>query len=111
VNGQDFTIITDHASLKWLMSQSDLSSRLARWALKLQAYQFKIEQRRGKLIAVPGVLSRDHDCEFGLRSFQVVGIFRFGGTTLGSVTGWSIDERSTQCTVVRLVWSCGHNYF
>jgi len=43
VEGHEFTIITDHASLKWLMSQTDLHSRLARWALKLQAFNFKIE--------------------------------------------------------------------
>jgi len=63
VEGHDFTIITDHASLKWLMSQTDLSSRLARWALKLQSYSFKIEHRRGKLNVVPDVLSRVHEEE------------------------------------------------
>jgi len=33
VEGHDFTIITDDASLKWLMSDKDLSSRLIRWVL------------------------------------------------------------------------------
>jgi len=46
VEGHDFTIITDHASLKWLMSQTDLSSRSGRWALKMHSYSFKIEHRR-----------------------------------------------------------------
>lgn len=40
-----FTIITDHASLKWLMSLRDLNGRLARWALQLQIYDFKIEHK------------------------------------------------------------------
>ncbi|KAL7726326.1 hypothetical protein ACLKA6_010232 [Drosophila palustris] len=50
VEGHAFTVITDHASLKWLMSQSDLSTRLARWALKLQAYTFEIQHRKAQMI-------------------------------------------------------------
>lgn len=53
-----FTIVTDHASLKWLMAQRDLSGRLARWSLKLQAFDFKIEHRKGSLNVVPDALSR-----------------------------------------------------
>ncbi|XP_059223172.1 uncharacterized protein LOC131996977 [Stomoxys calcitrans] len=58
VEGHEFTVITDHASLKWLMSQTDLSTRLARWALKLQGYRFKIEHRKGSQNIVPDALSR-----------------------------------------------------
>lgn len=58
IEGHEFTIVTDHASLKWLMSQKDLCCRLARWALKLQAYNFKIEHRKGKQNIVPDALSR-----------------------------------------------------
>lgn len=58
VEGHEFTVITDHASLKWLMSQTDLSTRLARWALKLQGYRFKIEHRKGSQNVVPDALSR-----------------------------------------------------
>jgi len=58
VEGMEFTIITDHASLKWLMSNHDLNSRLARWALALQRYNFKIEHRKGSLNVVPDSLSR-----------------------------------------------------
>lgn len=47
VEGMPFTIITDHASLKWLMSQKDLSGRLARSSLKLQTFDFNIEHRKG----------------------------------------------------------------
>lgn len=58
VEGMPFTIITDHASLKWLMGQRDLSGRLARWALKLQGYNFKIVHRKGSANIVPDALSR-----------------------------------------------------
>jgi len=58
VEGFEFTIITDHASLRWLMNMSDLSGRLARWSLKLQCYKFSIEHRKGSLNVVPDTLSR-----------------------------------------------------
>lgn len=60
VEGMPFTIITDHSSLKWLMSQKDLSGRLARWSLKLQAFDFCIEHRKGSANVVPDTLSRAH---------------------------------------------------
>lgn len=53
-----FTIITDHASLKWLMGQKDLSGRLGRWSLKLQSNNLKIKHRKGTANVVPDALSR-----------------------------------------------------
>lgn len=58
IEGQAFKIFTDHMSLRWLMSQKDLSGRLARWSLKLQAFDFSIEHRKGKDNIVPDCLSR-----------------------------------------------------
>ena len=60
IEGMDFTIITDHSSLKWLMTMKDLSGRLARWSLELQSYAFDIEHRKGSLNVVPDTLSRAH---------------------------------------------------
>lgn len=53
-----FTVITDHSSLKWLMSNKELSGRLARWSLMLQGHNFEIEHRRGCQNVVPDALSR-----------------------------------------------------
>jgi len=63
VDGHEFTVITEHASLKWLMTQTDLHSRLARWALKLQSFIFKIEHRSDKLNVVPDTLLRVNEEE------------------------------------------------
>lgn len=53
-----FTVLTDHSALKWLMSQKELSGRLARWSLKLQTYQFDIQHRKGSQNVVADTLSR-----------------------------------------------------
>lgn len=60
VEGMEFKILTDHASLKWLMGQKDLSGRLARWSLKLQSFNFTIQHRKGSTNIVPDALSRVH---------------------------------------------------
>lgn len=58
IEGMPFKVITDHASLKWLMSHKDLSGRLARWSLKLQSFDFEIEHKKGSANVVPDALSR-----------------------------------------------------
>ena len=45
--GRKFVLHTDHHSLKWLMSISDPSGRLARWSLLVQQYDFEIRHHPG----------------------------------------------------------------
>lgn len=58
IEGVHFTVISDHASLQWLMNLKDPTGRLARWALRLQTYDYKIIHRKGSLMAVADALSR-----------------------------------------------------
>jgi thymidylate kinase/transposase InsO family protein len=56
--GGRFTLVTDHQALKYLMTAKDLTGRLARWAIKLQEYEFDIVYRKGKEHGDVDALSR-----------------------------------------------------
>ena len=56
--GRQFTVITDHRPLEWLMSKNEPAGRLARWALKIQEYDIKIGYRSGKTNQNADCLSR-----------------------------------------------------
>ena len=51
--GRRFRVVTDHAALKWLHTMSGTQeggpqSRLTRWVIKLQEYDFYVEHKPGK---------------------------------------------------------------
>ena len=61
--GQHFTMVTDHKPLLGLFSMSKpipplASGRIQRWALLLQAYNFDLIHRSGKLLCTADALSR-----------------------------------------------------
>lgn len=58
VEGTHFSVITDHYSLLWLQRMKEPSGKLARWAVKLQQFDFTLVHRKGKLNVVPDALSR-----------------------------------------------------
>ena len=58
IEGVRFTVITDHYSLVWLNNLKDPQGRLARWAVRLQQFDFEIIHRKGKDHVVPDMLSR-----------------------------------------------------
>jgi RNase H-like domain found in reverse transcriptase/Reverse transcriptase (RNA-dependent DNA polymerase)/Integrase zinc binding domain/Integrase core domain len=58
LEGYDFTVHTDHASLLWLHNLKDPQGRLGRWALRLSQYRFSMVHRKGKENVVADYLSR-----------------------------------------------------
>lgn len=57
-NGLKFTVFTDHSSLKWFLNLNNPTGRLARWGVRLSAYNFEIRHRKGADNVVPDSLSR-----------------------------------------------------
>ena len=45
--GRPFMLQTDHRTLKWLQSFKEKNSRLARWSLALQPFNFIVQHRKG----------------------------------------------------------------
>lgn len=58
LEGIPFTVVTDHYSLVWLKNLREPTGRLARWAVRMQQYDFQIVHRKGKENVVPDALSR-----------------------------------------------------
>lgn len=56
--GSRFEIKTDHAPLAWLRQNKDKTSRLMRWALSLQAYDFSITYIKGSENFLADLFSR-----------------------------------------------------
>ena len=86
--GRHFTLVTDHAALKWLATMKDqvcggASSRLTRWSLRLQEYRFDVTHK-------PGIAHKDAD-----------GISRLVGCVV-PVTRVVPGSPSTETTVVQL---------
>jgi len=84
--GRTFTIVTDHKPLTWMFSVKDPSSRLLRWRLLLEEFDYTIQYKAGKKNVNADALSRNpvvmttmitskekqqkilqemHDCPFG----------------------------------------------
>lgn len=56
--GRKFIIYTDHRPLTWIMSLKDPNSKLTRWRLKLEEYDYSIVYKKGKYNTNADALSR-----------------------------------------------------
>ncbi|CAF0924945.1 unnamed protein product, partial [Didymodactylos carnosus] len=79
LEGRPFEVWTDHRSLQWLRNIKDPTSRLARWAMKLDAYDMIIKHRPGKSNANADTLSR-----YPLKS-EVVAALQTNGIFIGAL--------------------------
>ena len=61
--GRTFTIVTDHRPLTWIFSVKDPSSRLLRWRLKLEEYEYEVVYKKGSNNTNADALSRIHVTE------------------------------------------------
>lgn len=56
--GRKFLIVTDHKPLQWLFSLKEPNSKLVRWRLKLEEYEYDIVYKKGSLNKNSDALSR-----------------------------------------------------
>jgi len=61
--GRKFTVVTDHRTLVWIFNVKDPTSRLLRWRLKLEEYEYDIVYKRRSSNTNADVLSRIHVAE------------------------------------------------
>ena len=58
LQGIQFTILTDHHALCWLLGQKNTSGKLARWTILLQEYRFNVVYTRPTALCDADCLSR-----------------------------------------------------
>lgn len=81
-NGLTFTVFTDHSSLKWFLNLNNPTGRLARWGVRLSAYNFDIKHRKGSENVVPDSLSR---------AVPVAAIDSTTDTSMGTTDPWFLN--------------------
>ena len=65
--GREFTLVTDHAPLKWMAGAKDTNARVTRWFLALQDYSFQVDHRPGREHPKADALSRRDACLWSVR--------------------------------------------
>ena len=89
--GQRFTLVTNHQLLRWLMELDKLTSKLARWALLLQEYEFEVVHRVGITNLDADGLSRNPS----LSNEDLTRVRWHGDCDQEAVPGWHADAYLT----------------
>ena len=55
--GREFQVFFDHLPLSWILNKVDLSSRLSRWLISINNYNFKISYKLGNENGVTDAVS------------------------------------------------------
>jgi hypothetical protein len=58
LEGVEFTVLTDHHAMRWVMNLAEAQGRLARWRLRPSEFAFKVEYSPGTTHHAADVLSR-----------------------------------------------------
>lgn len=89
LHGTPFTLRTDHAALQWLSTARFENSKLERWAMRLQEFQYKVEYLPGKDNVLADHLSRHKDEQFS--HLATVGACAVAGHLAYATAGKALD--------------------
>lgn len=62
-HGNPITVVTDNSSLNWLKNCADPTGRMARWSLRLQAFDFTLKHKKLSENSPVCLLSREMDVD------------------------------------------------
>ncbi|KAG6930890.1 hypothetical protein G0U57_002792, partial [Chelydra serpentina] len=75
--GCRFVLVTDHAPLQWMQRNKEKNTRVTRWFLSLQPFQFRVQHRAGSRHGNADGLPRVH-C-LASQTAQPLGVEQGGG--------------------------------
>lgn len=73
LHGEAFVAVTDHLSLKWLLSLQDPRERLARWVVSIQDFDFTVVPDALSRDAVPKSLCQRYYCPLNRARMEEIG--------------------------------------